>query len=193
MKYYFSVLILFLAQGFCTAQSPASLADTNYRRPYLLIDGKPADPLSLMVLDEENFKSFVVLSPDHALKYGKENVRFGAVEVTTLNPKEVLNFSELRSFFLFKKEVAKLPFVVNFGLYYDFLSPLEPKLFMASLSMVQSMNVGKRTGKDFRLLLSKKWLDVRQHPENAQLDSLVESLKMEAKRRVPKDREIIIR
>jgi hypothetical protein len=192
MRYYVVLLMLFFAHGVCSAQTP-TLPDTNYRRPYLLIDGKRADPLSLMVLDKEDIRSLVVLSPEQALKYGKENTRFGAVEITTLHPKEILNFKQLLKFFLFKKEAAKLSFVVYFGFSDDFLSPLDKELFMASLSKVQSMYMGKHYEKDFKLFLSKRYIDESKTKKNVLLDSLVQSLGMEARRRVPKDREIIIR
>ena len=186
MRCFISILMLFFAKGICFAQQPALLVDTNYRRPFLLIDGKQADPLSLMVLDEENIKTLVVLSPAQAVKYGKKNSRFGAVEITTVNPKDILNFSELITQFHFKKEAAKLPFFVHFGLYYAFLSPREPKLFVASLSMLASLKSGKGVEKEFfKLTLSKRWFGIPPHPKNVQLDSLVQSLIIEAKRRAP--------
>ena len=74
MRCFISILMLLFAKGICFAQQPPLLADTNYRRPFLLIDGKQADPLSLMVLDEENIKTLVVLSPAQAVKYGKKTL-----------------------------------------------------------------------------------------------------------------------
>ncbi|WP_316813689.1 hypothetical protein [Pedobacter heparinus] len=200
MKYYFVFLTLLVVASNTKAQRPA--LDTNYRRPYLLVNGIRADPLSLMVLNSDDISEIITLTQTQAAKYGTKYTRFGAVEVTLKDSAEVLSWDKMLKYYHFKPGAARRPVAVHFGLQYDYLNVEHPELLLVSKSSVGRITLGSHLGVPGRMVLSKKVPYVK-HPRssegvvyvmsnsdfiidpNPKLEKLHQIFKLEARRRRP--------
>ena len=85
----------------------------------MLINGKKADPLSLMLLDKAQIKMLNVLSPEKATKYGKEETKFGAVEVILNSDSKLLYLNDLLAVYHVRSDASKLPLIIAFGAFKD--------------------------------------------------------------------------
>lgn len=194
MKYYFTFWFILLIT--CKTQAQRFALDTNYRRPYLVVNGVRADPLSLMVLDSKDIKQIVTLTQTQASKYGAEGTAFGAVEVTLKDGAELLTWKEILKYYHFKASAVSQPVAVQFGLQYDHLIVEQPKLLIASKSSVASISTGWHLGVPNRLVLHKKMPISIANPDGSvtigftykdpdpQLEELQQIFKSEAKRKV---------
>lgn len=200
MRYYFIFLTILLTGSKIKAQSWA--LDTNYRRPYLLVNGIPADPLSLMVLNSEDISEIVTLTQTQAAKYGTKFTRFGAVEVTLKDSAEVLSWDKMLKYYHFKPGAAKRPVNVHFGIQYDYLHVEHPERLLVSKSSVGRITLGSHLGVPGPMILSKKVPHVKKPQSsegvvyvmlnsdfivdpNPQLETLHQIFKLEARRRKP--------
>jgi hypothetical protein len=153
MRYLLTTCLLIFYITTLYGQAPnRKVLDSFYVRPELMIDGKSADPLSLLLLDSRNIKSLTVTKSTETSNNKKIK---SLVKVSTISSASVLSISELIRSFDFKAEALQLPLLVSFGFATDYLYTTDPSLLKASLSEIESVGIGWQKGKDFQLKIVK--------------------------------------
>jgi len=72
-----------------------------------------------MLLDKAQIKMLNVLSPEKATKYGKEETKFGAVEVILNSDSKLLYLNDLLAVYHVRSDASKLPLIIAFGAFKD--------------------------------------------------------------------------
>lgn len=81
ISYLFSLLLI-ISYGIKAQSNQDRFGMAGPNRPYFVINGKHADPLSLIVIDHDQVKQVKILPPAEAQKkYGKIAAKNGAVEI----------------------------------------------------------------------------------------------------------------
>ncbi|GAB3933352.1 hypothetical protein GCM10028827_32700 [Mucilaginibacter myungsuensis] len=120
---------------------PYQRIDSLDKRPVLTVNGKVADPLSIYTLDKMDFRDIKWLNPAKAMeKFGKEDGKYGAVEIQMNAQADVLSWNQLLKNFYFTKAPDGAVGRVALGIGAS-LNVNAPNLLMSSASMIWSVGI----------------------------------------------------
>ncbi|MDB5158511.1 MAG: hypothetical protein JWR50_3218 [Mucilaginibacter sp.] len=138
MKLLLSYL-LFIVIGVSAKAQHATLTrvDSLDRRPCVTVNGKLVDPLSFFTLDKYLFSDITILSSTQAvLKYGNEDGKYGAVEISLIKGSKLLTWPEIVNAFHFKNDVKSMKVQLSGIGYYN-----NPKMIVASPTRIHKVGV----------------------------------------------------
>jgi hypothetical protein len=162
MKVFFLYLLLILISVPTIAQKGTiRRIDSLDKRPCVTVNGKLVDPLSFFTLDKYLFTDIRILPASQAiLKYGSENGKYGAVEISLIKGAKILTGPQIGRAFYLKSDTRSMKVKLSGIGYYN-----DPKMIVASPTRIHRVGVvGEPNSNKREVLIDRPWTNEYDGP-----------------------------